>query len=91
MALDLNYNATETEAAAVLGVATDTLKNKRLRGDIPSHCYTKFGYKLLRYCIPLLRDWQLDPTDLDAQARAMGQLQDSRVSNFPAKRGRKVA
>lgn len=54
---DFSFDATEREAAIAIGISPDTLKNKRLRGDIPSYVYTKFGYKLLRYCIPLLRDW----------------------------------
>lgn len=89
--IQLRFDADEREAAREIGIAPDTLKSMRIRGDIPRHCYTKFGYKLLRYCLPLLRDWQLDPSDLAAQARAMEQLQNSRVSNIQVKRGRKAA
>ena len=88
---DFSFDATEREAAIAIGISPDTLKNKRLRGEIPAYTYAKFGYKLLRYCLPLLRDWQLDPDDIEAQSRAMEQLQNSRVSNLPAKRGRKAA
>lgn len=90
MMIEFKFDADERQAAREIGIASDTLKAMRIRGEIPSHCFTKFGYKLLRYCLPLLRDWQLDPTDQAAQARAMEQLQNSRVSNLPAKRGRKA-
>lgn len=88
---ELKFDADERLAAKEIGVAPDTLKAMRIRGEIPSYIYTKFGYKLLRYCLPLLRDWQLDPTDLAAQSRAMQMLADSRVSNQPAKKGRRAA
>jgi hypothetical protein len=71
--IEFKFDADEREAARAIGIAPETLKNMRIRGVIPPHCYTKFGYKLLRYCLPLLRDWQLDPTDLEAQTRAMEQ------------------
>ena len=89
--IELNFDTTERDAATALGISPDTLKAKRLSGVIPLHCYTKFGYKLLRYCLPLLQDWQIDPTDTAAQARANEQLQNSRVSNLPRKQGRKAA
>jgi hypothetical protein len=54
--IEFRFDADERGAAKAIGIAPDTLKNLRLRGDIPSYVYTKFGYKLLRYCIPLLRD-----------------------------------
>ena len=82
----LNFDTPEKEAAKVLGIAADTLKKKRLKGFIPSHLYTRIGYKLIRYCIPLLKDWQIDPDDIDAQARAIELVQDSRPSNTPRKR-----
>jgi hypothetical protein len=59
--------------------------------EIPSHVYMKFGYKTLRYCLPLLRDWQLNQDDPAAQARAIEALQNSLPSNQPMKRGRKAA
>jgi hypothetical protein len=89
--MNFDFNTTERAAAIAIGDAPNTLKKRRLRGDIPSYIYTKIGYKTIRYCLPLLRDWQLDPTDIEAQTRAMEQLQNSRVSNLPAKRGRKAA
>jgi hypothetical protein len=88
---DFRFDADEREAAKAIGIAPDTLKGMRIRGVIPSYTYTKFGYKLLRYCLPLLRDWQIDPTDTDAQARALEQLTESRISNLPSKKGRKSA
>jgi hypothetical protein len=87
----LNFDTPEKEAAKVLGIAAETLKKKRLKGFIPPHLYTRIGYKLIRYCLPLLKDWQLDPEDLAAQARAIELVQDSRPSNAPRKRGRKAA
>ncbi len=86
-----NFDTSEKDAAQIIGLAHESLKKDRLSGKIPSHVYVKMGYKTIRYCLPLLRDWQLDPTDIEAQARAMEQLQNSRVSNLPTKRGRKAA
>ena len=86
----LNFDTSEKEAARTIGIAPDTLKRDRLDGKIPSYVYTKFGYKRIRYCLPLLRDWQLDPDDLQAQARAMQLIEDSRPSNVPRKSGRKA-
>jgi hypothetical protein len=88
---DITFCSTEREAAAALGIGQYTAKRWRLDGKIPAHCYTKIGYKTVRYCLPLLRDWQLDPTDLQAQSRAIAVVQDSRISNAPKKRGRKIA
>jgi hypothetical protein len=89
--MNFNFDTPEKDAAKAMGIATDTLKKRRLKGDIPPHVYTKIGYKMLRYCIPLLKDWQLDPDDMAAQARAIELVQDSRPSNVPRKRGRKAA
>jgi hypothetical protein len=89
--MNFNFDTPEKDAAKAIGIATDTLKKRRLKGDIPPHVYTKIGYKMLRYCLPLLKDWQLDPEDLSAQARAIELVQDSRPSNVPRKRGRKAA
>ena len=86
-----NFDTPEKEAAPVIGVAPETLKKDRLSGKIPSYIYTKTGYKTIRYCLVLLRDWQQDPNDIEAQSRAQEQLQASRVSNLPRKQGRKAA
>jgi hypothetical protein len=86
-----NFNATEKEAAAALGWSWQLLKKKRHDGEIPSHCYVKHGYKLVRYCLPLLQDWSLAPQDLEAQARAVAALEATRPSNSVTKRGRKSA
>jgi hypothetical protein len=88
---DLSFDTTERMAATSIGVSVETLKKWRRSGKIPSHTYTKFGYKFVRYCIPLLKDWQLSPDDFEAQARAIEVVQQSRPSNAPRKRGRKVA
>ena len=87
----LQFDTPESKAAETLGVSPETLKTWRLGGKIPSHVYTKFSYKTLRYCLPLLKDWQLDPNDLQAQARAIELIQNSRPSNAPRKSGRKAA
>jgi hypothetical protein len=87
----LSFDATERIAAAALGISLETLRRRRLAGKIPSHCFVKHGYKCVRYCLPLLRDWQLAPDDLEAQARAIALLESQRPSNQPLKRGRKVA
>jgi Helix-turn-helix domain len=89
--LDLNFDATEKQAAQALGISFETLRKWRRSGKIPTHVFTKFGYKHVRYNLSLLRDWQLSPEDLEAQARAIEAVQNSRPSNAPRKRGRKVA
>jgi hypothetical protein len=88
---NFDFDNTERDAAAVLGISVDTLRRWRLAGHIPPHCYIKLGYKCVRYCLPLLRDWQLAPDDLEAHARAIALLESQRPSNQPQKRGRKVA
>ncbi len=87
----LLFDATERNAAAALSISLDTLRKRRLAGKIPPHCYVKYGYKCVRYCLPLLQDWQLAPDDLEAQARAIALLEPQRPSNQPVKRGRKFA
>jgi hypothetical protein len=89
--ITLSFDATERNAASALGLSLETLRRRRLAGKIPAHCFIKHGYKCIRYCIPLLRDWQLAPDDLEAQARAIALLESQRPSNQPVKRGRKVA
>jgi hypothetical protein len=85
------YNLTEREAAEGVRMSIPGFKKLRISGKIPAHCYTKLGYRTLRYCRELLLDWVAAPDDLEAQTRAMEQLQNSRVSNLPTKRGRKAA
>lgn len=85
------FDTTERAAAAALGILTDTLKKRRLADKVPSYLYTKYGYKCVRYCLPLLIDWQRAPDDLEAQARAIELLESQRPSNFAKKRGRKAA
>jgi hypothetical protein len=87
----LQFDAPESKAAETLGVSPETLKTWRLGGKIPSHVYAKFGYKTLRYCLPLLKDWQLNPDDIAAQQRAIEQLNATLPSQLPKKSGRKAA
>jgi hypothetical protein len=86
----LLFDATERIAASSLGISLETLRKRRLAGKVPTHCYVKYGYKCVRYCLSLLQDWQLAPDDLEAQARAIALLESQRPSNQPLKRGRKV-
>lgn len=88
---NFDFDTTERTAAAALGLNFQTLRRWRLAGKIPDFCYVKLGYKIVRYCLPLLQDWQLAPDDLEAQARAIALLESQRPSNQPLKRGRKVA
>jgi hypothetical protein len=79
---ELVFNASEKEAAIPLGISFETLRKWRRSGKTP--------YKTIRYCIPLLRDWQIDPSDLKSQCRAIELIQESRPSNTPRKKGRKI-
>ena len=76
-----NFNTSEKEAAVAIGVNYQTLQRQRQSGKIPSYVFTKTGYKTVRYCLPLLRDWQIDPDDLEAHARAFDRLQSTRASS----------
>jgi Helix-turn-helix domain len=87
----LSFDAKEKAAAAFLGISVETLRKWRRSGKVPAHTYAKSGYKFVRYNLFLLRDWQLAPDDFEAQARAIEVVQQSRPSNAPRKRGRKVA
>lgn len=84
------FNSTRDEAAAAIGIATETLRKWEQRGKIPPHVYTRLGYKTVRYCLTLLTDWQIDPDDLAAQARAIESLNSTRPSQQPRKVGRKA-
>ena len=83
-----NFDTPEKDAAIILKWAAETLKRKRLNHKIPDYLWVKFGYKSIRYNLDLLRDWQQNPDDLEAQGRARRLLADSLVSNQPAKIGR---
>jgi hypothetical protein len=85
------FNATRDDAAAAIGISPETLRKWEHRGKIPHHVYTRMGYKTVRYCLPLLADWQIDPDDLEAQTRAIEALNATRPSQQPRKAGRKVA
>jgi hypothetical protein len=86
---NLHFDCSERKAASAIGISLDTLKRWRLNKKIPIHLYTKLGYKTVRYCLPLLLDWQIAPDDLEAQSRAIAAVQSQRPSNQPQKRGRK--
>ncbi len=89
--MNYQYNLSERDAAQeCAGMSVEGFKRLRTSGKVPTYCYTKLGHRTLRYCRELLLDWIADPTDTDAQTRAMEQLQSSRVSNL-SKKGRKAA
>jgi hypothetical protein len=85
------FNSTRDDAAAAIGISPETLRKWEQRGKIPQHVYTKLGYKTTRYCLALLTDWQIDPDDLQAQARAIEALNATRPSQQPRRSGRKTA
>jgi MerR HTH family regulatory protein len=68
------FNSTRDEAAAAIGISPETLRKWEQRGKIPPHVYTRLGDKTVRYCLKLLTDWQIDPDDLQAQARAIDNI-----------------
>lgn len=86
-----NFNATRLQASRLLGISLETVKRWERNGKIPTHIYTKFGYKTVRYCLPLLQEWQLNPDDLEVQARSAANVATSLPSNQPRKVGRKAA
>lgn len=81
---ELKYIATEVEAANEIGVTVETIRRMRFRGEIPDYCYTKFGYKQLKYCMALLVDWQQNPDDTESHNRIREQIQLSRIGNIKA-------
>jgi hypothetical protein len=84
------FNATREDAAAAIGIATDTIRKWETSGKIPSYLYTKMSRKCVRYCLTLLTDWQIDPDDIEAQCRAIEALNATRPSQQPRKVGRKA-
>lgn len=86
----LDFNGTPEQAIELLGITASTLKRWRQTGRLPAYLYTQHG-QTVRYCLPLLRDWHLNPKDLDAQARAIEMLQEQRVTGNRKKAGRKAA
>ena len=76
-----NFDTCEKTAAIAIGVDRQTLQKDRQKGKIPSYIFTKSGYRTVRYCLPLLKDWQQAPNDLEAQARAYDRLQSTRASS----------
>jgi len=90
--MNYQYNLSERDAAReCAGMSVEGFKRLRISGKVPTYCYTKLGYRTLRYCRELLLDWIADPDDIESQTRAMEQLQGSRVSNLPSKKRRKAA
>jgi len=74
---ELLFNSSEKEAAEFMGVSVPGLKQRRLKGTIPSFCYTKIGYRTVRYCLPLLKQWQLNPNDAELHARLARQRREA--------------
>jgi hypothetical protein len=89
--MTFNFNATRLQASRLLGISIETVKKWEYKAKIPAHCYTKFGYKTVRYCLPLLQEWQLNPDDIEVQTRSAAALAASMPSNQPTKAGRKAA
>lgn len=89
--MTFNFNATRLQAARLLGISIETVKRWERIKKIPTHVYAKFGYKTVRYCLPLLQEWQLNPEDKDVQIRSAAAVAASMPSNQPAKAGRKAA
>ncbi len=85
------FNSTRRDAAIFLGISPETVKRWESAGKIPPHCYVKMGYKTVRYCLDLLRDWQQNPDDPAAHVRSAAALAASLPSNQPARAGRKSA
>jgi hypothetical protein len=87
--MTFNFNANRLQASRLLGISIETVKKWEYTGKIPAHVYTKFGYKTVRYCLPLLQEWQLNPGDIEVQARSAAALAASLSSTQPARAGRK--
>ncbi len=79
------------DVAVYLKVSVETIKRWVKSGKIPAHCRVKLGQKTVRYCLELIADWQQNPDDPTAHARAAAALAASLPSNQPAKVGRKAA
>ena len=78
---EFRFDTSETNAAKAIGISRWSLRDRRYSGEVPSYTYIRFGTKLIRYCVPLLADWAIDPSDLDAQLRAQSVFKNSRVSS----------
>jgi hypothetical protein len=85
------FNASREQAGAAIGISPETVRKWEQQGKIPTYLYTKMSYKTVRYCLPLLTDWQIDPDNLELQARAIEALNATRPSQQPRKAGRKAA
>jgi hypothetical protein len=88
---DLRFDSDEKRAAETIGISGSGLKQMRLRGRIPNFCYTKIGHRTIRYCLPLLQEWQLNPDDLEHQARLASQLTASGCGGYTRKRANSSA
>ena len=55
------FNLNEENAANMLGITIQTIRNWRRNGTLPDYLYRKFGkpsYPKIRYCQLLLLRWQ---------------------------------
>jgi hypothetical protein len=85
------FDSTRQDIANLMNVSIETVKRWEKISKIPPHCYVKLGYKTVRYCPDLIRDWMVNSQDPVAWARSIEALQNSLPSNQSQKRGRKAA
>lgn len=88
MPQEFSFTSSEKDAAAAIGISLYALRDRRISGTVPNYIFIRCGVKLIKYCIPLLVDWAIDPSDHEAHARAQAVFQASRVSsphNLPEK------
>jgi hypothetical protein len=83
------YDTREQDISEIFDVCTETVKRWRRTGKIPAHCYKRFSWNCVRYCLPLLLDWQKDPDNLEAQAKAIKALNSQNFEVLNTKRIRK--
>lgn len=81
MPQEFSFTASEKDAAAAIGISRYALRDRRIAGTVPNYVFIRCGVKLIKYCIPLLVDWALDPSDTLAIERAQAIFQASRISS----------
>ena len=79
--LDLLFDTSEKDMAAILGISRWSLRDRRQSGFVSEHCYIRFGTRLIRYNRSLTIDWSINPLDTLSQARALAVFEASRISS----------